>query len=291
MVGCSSLAPALTGLLFAYRSHEAVSIILLCVNTLAVIALYVFMSHLYNAWPALGQKVGVDVLEASDILNNYDLESLEDDEDYDLDDTAGVYGSVGTGSGVPTGRNRLSVRSAAEAKALLSRRVSTEGMRINTSTAAAAAGDTVTHSTLTRVKAYCGQHCCSVSSVFSDFYYSGCVGMMVSYSFLYLTVLSFGSLMTVYTRYCGVTDDMVGLFRGLSALSGYLGALLFPWASDALGLYNAAQVAIVYQFVLVAVAASSFFWAEVGVSVYVVIGAVVRNTNIYYYIHSIVYRQ
>lgn len=36
---------------------------------------------------------------------------------------------------------------------------------------------------------------------FYDFIHSGCCGMMVAYSFLYLTVLSFGSLMIVYLRW------------------------------------------------------------------------------------------
>ena len=37
--------------------------------------------------------------------------------------------------------------------------------------------------------------------IFHDFINSGCCGMMVAYSFLYLTVLSFGSLMIVYLRW------------------------------------------------------------------------------------------
>ncbi len=36
---------------------------------------------------------------------------------------------------------------------------------------------------------------------FYDFINSGCCGMMIAYSFLYLTVLSFGSLMIVYLRW------------------------------------------------------------------------------------------
>ena len=45
---------------------------------------------------------------------------------------------------------------------------------------------------------------------------SGCAGTMVSYSFLYFTVLSFGSLMTVYIRWAGVSDHWIGIFRSMA---------------------------------------------------------------------------
>jgi len=270
-LGCSSLAPALTGVLFAYQSHAAVSLTLLCINAVAVLALYVFMNHLYHAWPALGQKVGVDVLEATDNLNFADLESLIDSEDDDLNDTPAAYGSIGKDTNTRREqKSRLSVRSAAEQTALLSRRVSTEAMRINKQPQTLAPAPT---SASGQIKLYFW----STLSTFNDFIASGCAGMMVSYAFLYMTVLCFGSLMTVYIRFCGVEDDLIGLFRGLSALFGYLGAVIFPVCSELLGLHNAAQVAIIYQFALVAVAASSFFWTRDATSVYVVIFAVVSD--------------
>ena len=39
-----------------------------------------------------------------------------------------------------------------------------------------------------------------------------CIGPMISYSFLYFTVLSFGSLMTVYLRWANISDYWVGKF-------------------------------------------------------------------------------
>ena len=46
------------------------------------------------------------------------------------------------------------------------------------------------------------------------FLHSGCAGVMISYAALYFTVLSFGSLMTVYVRWAGVPDDQVGRLAG-----------------------------------------------------------------------------
>lgn len=45
---------------------------------------------------------------------------------------------------------------------------------------------------------------------YSDFFSSGCAGVMVSYTCLYLTVLSFGSVMTVYLRFAGIDDHWIG---------------------------------------------------------------------------------
>lgn len=270
---CSSLAPAVTGVLFANMSHTTVSIILLLINAVSTAALYVFMSHLYYSWPALGQKVGVDVLDAVDDLNCADLESFDDLNSEDLNETPGIYGAISNAKPHHLHPNkeensRLSVRTAEEIKMQLSRRVSTGAVQINNSSSAA----------VTEEGTCCGSFlgiCANFSGRFKDFMKSGCAGMMVAYAALYLTVLSFGSLMTVYTRWAGVTDDLIGLFRGVNALFGYAGAVMFPYLSQRWGLWQCAQVAILYQFLLVATAASSFFWARDSVSVYIVMFAVV----------------
>lgn len=258
-LGCSSLAPALTGLLFAYQSHEVVSLVLLGVNAASVVALYVFMSHLYHAWPALGQKTGEDeirrqVLELTHHSES-DLESLPDSAGNDF--TAVVSERYGTND-----KNKSADSKPAQASVPASAPVAPPVPATGTASGATS------------------MLCCM-----QDFFHSGCAGMMISYAFLYMTVLSFGSLMTVYTRYCGVSDDRIGLFRGLSALFGYLGATIFPLCSEKLGLHNAAQGAIVYQFLLVALAASSFFWAKDTVSVYVVIFAVVSHFSDWFFLH------
>mmetsp|Transcript_2863 Transcript_2863/g.6415 ORF Transcript_2863/g.6415 Transcript_2863/m.6415 type:complete len:592 (-) Transcript_2863:436-2211(-) len=264
-LACSSLAPALTGVLFACLSHADVSLILLGVNAAAAFTLYLFMNHVYSAWPALGMKVGVDVLQASDLL----------DEDVDTGDAESSRTSVGGGyapsptrhtgaSGVAS--NRMSVDAQ-----MLNKLGDNGAMGLDNSPTAQ---DTTLWSYLSCLCPCClGPSC----SYFDDFMSSGCVGVMVSYAALYLTVLSFGSLMTVYVRWAGVSDDYIGVFRGLSALFGYTGAVIFPYFKEHFGLQASGQVAIVYQFLLVVVAASSHFWASVEVSVYVIIVAVLLS--------------
>ena len=275
-LGCSSLAPALTGLLFSRLSQSWSSLVLLAVNGLATLALYHFMKYLYFEWPALGRKLGVDdVMVASDNLNSIDKAIAE----YDLDVASTVNGSYrGSDMGTTTSEIDAAVQRTP-------RRVS------------AAASEFNRHSSVGEESSGGGGRGCFVGSSLTrlvsaeirDFSESGCVGVMVSYAALYLTVLSFGSLMTVYTRWAGVSDAMIGVYRGLAALSGYSGALIFPFCSKHLGLHRSAQIAITYQFVLVAIAASSFFWTTTDVSVYVVIFAVVSTPpELHACIHALV---
>jgi len=86
---------------------------------------------------------------------------------------------------------------------------------------------------------------------------SGCAGLMVSYSFLYLTVLSFGSLMTVYLRSTGMSQYWIGTFKGLAALTEFTGAALFPYFSTKFGDWKTGYFSIWYQFTFVLIAASS----------------------------------
>lgn len=262
-LGCSSLAPALTGLLFSRLSQSWSSLVLLAVNGLATLALYHFMKYLYFEWPALGRKLGVDeaVMGASDNLNSIDTAIAESDPDV----ASTVNGSY-RGSDVGTTSSEIDA-----AMQRTPRRVSASASEFNRHPSA---GEESGHG----AGGVIGSLARLVSVEIRDFSESGCVGVMVSYAALYLTVLSFGSLMTVYTRWAGVSDAMIGVYRGLAALSGYSGALIFPFCSKHLGLHRSAQIAITYQFVLVAIAASSFFWTTTDVSVYVVIFAVVRAT-------------
>ncbi len=116
-----------------------------------------------------------------------------------------------------------------------------------------------------------------------DFLNSGCAGAMTAYAFLYMTVLSYGSLMTVYLRWSGMSDAMVGVLRGGAAFSGLMGAFVFPFVNRSFGLYYASAISIVYQFILVAFAASSFFLFENHSTVWILAIAVVSRT-----LHTIV---
>lgn len=216
-LGCSSLAPALTGLLFAYLSQEAVSIVLLAVNACAVLALYVFMSHLYSAWPALGQKAGVD----DPPPRRSTTYGAEDDSR----DAAGAASAVTVPNTTNDPLDTMSYgTSDIEMVQLLSSPNNGRDCTQRTD-----------HTYLQRATLFAANTC---TFNVCDFIHSGCAGMMVAYAMLYMTVLSFGSLMTVYTRYCGVSDARIGLFRGLAALSGYLGAVIFPLVSDTFGKHS-----------------------------------------------------
>ena len=96
------------------------------------------------------------------------------------------------------------------------------------------------------------------TSTVAKFFNSGCAGIMLAYSFLYLTVLSFGAIMTVYLRWAGISDHWIGIFRGLNALSGFAGASIFPRLKDICGLMKTGLGAVWYQFTLVSIASASF---------------------------------
>ncbi|RYH14242.1 hypothetical protein EON65_33930, partial [archaeon] len=51
-----------------------------------------------------------------------------------------------------------------------------------------------------------------------EFAASGCALVMVAYAFLFMTVLSFGSLMTVYLRYAGMPDSHIGEFSMVACM-------------------------------------------------------------------------
>ncbi len=94
-------------------------------------------------------------------------------------------------------------------------------------------------------------------SSFKSFATSGCAGVMIAYSFLYLTVLSFGSLMTVYLRSTGMSQSLIGTLKGVAALTEFCGAALFPFFSRKYGDWKTGYFAIWYQFTFVLLAASS----------------------------------
>ena len=96
-----------------------------------------------------------------------------------------------------------------------------------------------------------------ISTSAPSFVRSSVAGTMISYSFLYFTVLSFSPLMLVFLRWSGLPDHWVGAARGISAIAGFLGAFLFPYARSVFGVVVAGQIFIWYQACLVTVAALS----------------------------------
>eukprot|EP00981_Chlorochromonas_danica_P008891 scaffold2338_cov184-Ochromonas_danica.AAC.2 len=105
-------------------------------------------------------------------------------------------------------------------------------------------------------------HTCISYLSLEDFMECSCAWVMISYAFLFCTVLSFGSLMTVYLRFAGMADVTIGFFRGTNALMGLLGASLFPFLSKQLGLWNSSQLAISYQFSFIFLAGLAFLFLQ-----------------------------
>lgn len=106
---------------------------------------------------------------------------------------------------------------------------------------------------------------------------SGCAGAMISYSFLYLTVLSFGSLMLVYLKWCEIPDHWIGTSRGIAAISGFTGAWIYPYASRLIGLKYLAKLSIWWQSSLVLIAALGVVFTSRQLGCIIMIIAVVRR--------------
>lgn len=110
-----------------------------------------------------------------------------------------------------------------------------------------------------------------------EFAECGCAMVMLGYAFLYCTAMSFGALMTVYLRFAGMTDMTIGVFRGINAFMGLLGAMVFPYVAARIGLWNASQMSILYQLMFVLLGAGSFF-VEYGIyGAYVLATAVLMS--------------
>ena len=57
----------------------------------------------------------------------------------------------------------------------------------------------------------------------------------VALALLYLTVMSFGPLMTAYLNWRGMNEAKLSLFRGFGATAGVACTFCFPWLHDKLG--------------------------------------------------------
>lgn len=98
---------------------------------------------------------------------------------------------------------------------------------------------------------------------------------MLAYSFLYLTVLSFGSIMIVYLRYCGMTDHSIGIHSGISAMAGFVGSSFYPYFTNSLGIWTTGLYAILAQFTLVFSAAYAFIWVNNSTGMYIFIWCII----------------
>jgi hypothetical protein len=83
--------------------------------------------------------------------------------------------------------------------------------------------------------------------------------------------------MTVYLRSISISDNVIGVARGANAISGFLGAYMFPRFKTTYGLYKSATYAIAYQCCLVVLTTSSFIFLDVGLSY---VGAIVLMSTV-----------
>eukprot|EP01038_Epipyxis_sp_PR26KG_P010061 gene10061-13521_t len=218
-LGCSAIAPVITGLLFAFFTNRIVAIILLFSNIFVTIILFYFTNNLYDSCIELSFK-RIDILyNNTPNTYNVNVNSSKSEDGNRIPNNNNFT--------PPRGLNQFSYEKRDE----LFNYKSEES---------------------------------NDKSCFSYYSYdfmvaSGCAGVMISYAFLFLTVLSYGNLMTVYVKWAEISIDWIGVSRGLSALTGFIGAAIFPWCHNRFGLWHSAQWAIIYQCILVIVAASSFF--------------------------------
>ena len=80
--------------------------------------------------------------------------------------------------------------------------------------------------------------------------------------------------MTVYLLFMGMDEFYVGLARGVSAIIGFIGASIYPYAKERYGLWNSGTFALIWQSFFVALAASSFLLSNSTASIFVLTIAV-----------------
>lgn len=241
---CATAAPAITGILFSFCSQAVAAIVLLCVNVAATFFLYRFMKHLYSSWPGLASRSQLPRVPLSSLPTS----SAEEDP--------------------------AAAASEAKLQALIARLGESEDMELEIETAAleATALAPTRPKTFPLVYLYAMYDAVLAATPLSvkmaakgavsglvEFSRSGVAAPMLAYSLLYCTVLCYGDVMVVYLRYSGVSDYWIGVTRGLNAVFGFIGAVLFPRVKERYGLRSAGYKAVWAETACVIIASSSFF--------------------------------
>lgn len=244
---CATAAPAITGILFSFCSHPVAAIVLLCVNVAATFFLYRFMKHLYSSWPGLASR---SQLLRVPLSSSSPANLAEEDPD------------------------PAAAASEAKLQALIARLGESEDLEIEQETAAleATALAPTRPKTFPMVHLYAMYDAVLAATPLSvkmaahgavsglvEFSRSGVAAPMLAYSLLYCTVLCYGDVMVVYLRYSGVSDYWIGVTRGLNAVFGFIGAVLFPRVKERYGLRSAGYKAVWAETACVIIASSSFF--------------------------------
>lgn len=87
-----------------------------------------------------------------------------------------------------------------------------------------------------------------------------CVWYSASLALVYLTVMSFGTIMTGYLAWRGLGESVLSIFRGIGAALGVGATVFFPYASTRWGLPKSALFAICGQCICIALAVVPIVW-------------------------------
>lgn len=193
---CNALAPFVTGLLFTLYSPETVAIILLCCNALVSLAFYLFVRLLYYSWSLLRVRQRTRSSSSSSSCSMDYRAQVSPSPCFTEEDLTNAQFGTHVNSvheGVEDGFTSLEER--------------TPLLQTQIQSAVPSAALT---STRQRQRTYIQLLCCC----WADFLtHSGCIGVMVAYSCLFVTVLSYGSLMIVYLKWTGMSTHWIGLLR------------------------------------------------------------------------------
>ena len=196
-LACSSVAPAVTGVLFYVFSYQSTAILLLFLNASSALALYYFLTSVYHSWPALASRHpdykpqsprhtgsstplsggnGGDEKTHNKTNKERELYKMKEQEMKALSHS--LANDDGDKDADKNSKSKLSIVNPNP--------ISSKTNNDNDNQSKALTSTSV-----------------SLWDTISDFRHSGCMGVMLAYSFLYFTVLSFGAMMTVYLRWAG----------------------------------------------------------------------------------------
>lgn len=100
----------------------------------------------------------------------------------------------------------------------------------------------------------------SMTARLTLYFEQDCVWYSASLALVYLTVMSFGTIMTGYLAWRGLGESVLSIFRGIGAALGVGATVFFPYASTRWGLPACSLFAIYGQCVCIVAAVAPIVW-------------------------------
>lgn len=100
----------------------------------------------------------------------------------------------------------------------------------------------------------------SMTAGLTLYFHQDCVWYSASLALVYLTVMSFGTVMTGYLAWRGLGESVLSIFRGIGAALGVGATVVFPYASTRWGLPKSALFAIYGQCACIVLAVAPIVW-------------------------------